>query len=282
MPLIIVPTPVGNLEDMTLRGLRELEEASVILCEDTRRTIKLLNYYGIKKTLIACHQHNERAKAEELMTRLESGERIALVSDAGTPGISDPGFIIIKKAIERGLPVDALPGANAILPALLMSGISPRTFTFAGFLESEGSKRGAKISELAELSSALVFYIAPHDLDEDLEFILLHLGDREAALVREISKVHQETIRGMLSELKKISRERQVRGEIVLVVSGADKTSDKRVDWRSEAISMKGKGIFDKEIANALFESYGIPRNAVKAFLLGHDGLAEFQTGGKE
>jgi 16S rRNA (cytidine1402-2'-O)-methyltransferase len=282
MPLVIVPTPVGNLEDMTLRGLRELKEASVILCEDTRRTIKLLNYYGIKKTLIACHQHNERARAEELMTRLESGERVALVSDAGTPGISDPGFIIIKESIERGFPVDALPGANAILPALLMSGISPRTFTFAGFLEGEGSRRGAKISELAGLSSALVFYIAPHDLDKDLEFILRHLGDREAALVREISKAYQETIRGTLSELKKISRERRVRGEIVLVVSGSDKSGDDSADWRSEAMSMKEEGIFDKEIANKLFESYGIPRNTVKAFLLGQDGLVEFQTGGKE
>ena len=135
MPLIIVPTPVGNLEDMTLRGLRELREADVIACEDTRHTLQLLNHFEIKKPLVSCHEHNETARVEPLMARLAAGERVALVSDAGTPGLSDPGGIIVRAAMERGFPIDVLPGANALLPALLLSGIGMESFLFVGFLK---------------------------------------------------------------------------------------------------------------------------------------------------
>ena len=130
MPLIIVPTPIGNLEDITLRGLRTLREADIIACEDTRHTLKLLNHYEIKKPLISCHEHNEAERVDLLMKRIEKGEKVALVSDAGSPGLSDPGGVIIKAAIERGLPYDVLPGANALLPALLLSGMDMESFFF--------------------------------------------------------------------------------------------------------------------------------------------------------
>ncbi|MDR1944070.1 MAG: 16S rRNA (cytidine(1402)-2'-O)-methyltransferase [Synergistaceae bacterium] len=268
MPLVIVPTPIGNLEDMTLRGLRELREADVIACEDTRRTLKLLSFYGIKKPLVSYHRHNERSRAAEIISRLERGERVALVSDAGVPGFSDPGYVLIKEAISRGLPVDALPGANALLPAILLSGLPVQPFLFAGFLEGSAKEREKKISNLAKIDSTLVFYVAPHDLTRDLEFLCRFLGDRDAAIIREISKVHQETIRGTLRELLGVSSAREIKGEITVVTAGFAGETEPSDGWREEASRMKDGGIFDKEIANALFESYGIPRNAVKAFLL--------------
>ncbi|MDR3255525.1 MAG: 16S rRNA (cytidine(1402)-2'-O)-methyltransferase [Synergistaceae bacterium] len=282
MPLVVVPTPVGNLEDMTQRGLRELREADVIACEDTRRTIKLLNHYGIKKPLLSYHRHNERTRTEDLIARIETGERVALVSDAGTPGISDPGCVLIDEVIARGLPVDVLPGANALLPALLLSGLSTRRFAFAGFLDGERKERETKIQELAKLDATLLFYVAPHDLGKDLAFLEGALGDRDAAIVREISKVHQETIRGKLGELRDISNAREIKGEIVLVTAGAPHASGAAIPgtaWMAEAGQMKNEGIFDKDIAKALFESYGIPRNRVKTFLLGLDKMSERHQG---
>jgi 16S rRNA (cytidine1402-2'-O)-methyltransferase len=278
MPLVVVPTPIGNLEDITLRGLRELRAADVIACEDTRRTIKLLNHCEIKKPMVSYHRHNERARTAELIARIESGETVALVSDAGTPGVSDPGYILISEALARDLPVDELPGANAILHALLLSGLSPQPFTFVGFLDGSARARAENITALSRLASTLVFYVAPHDLIGELNFFAEKLGDRDAAIVREISKLHQEVVRGTLNELKAIASSRDIKGEIVVVTAGRaedssellehDETEDS-IDWRSEASGMKTGGIFDKDIANALFESYGIPRNLVKAFLLG-------------
>ncbi|MDR1885117.1 MAG: 16S rRNA (cytidine(1402)-2'-O)-methyltransferase [Synergistaceae bacterium] len=270
MTLYVVPTPVGNLEDMTLRGLRALREADVIACEDTRRTLKLLNHYEIRKPLISYHRHNERRRTQELIARLEIGESVALVSDAGTPGISDPGAELVRAAIERGLPVDVLPGANAILPALLLSGIDCEKFLFAGFMGGGDSERRRSIEGLSGISAALVFYIAPHGLPDELDLFASVLGCRDAALVREISKVHQEVIRGSLAEIAALSREREIRGELVLVVAGCGDEEEPAAEagWLTLAKVMKERGIFDKEIANVLFASYGIPRNAVKGALL--------------
>jgi 16S rRNA (cytidine1402-2'-O)-methyltransferase len=271
MSLIVVPTPIGNLEDITLRALRELREADAIACEDTRRTLKLLNHYEIKKTLVSYHQHNERSRTPELIARMERGERVALVSDAGAPGISDPGYILITEAIAIGVPVDVLPGPSAILPALLMSGLSPQPFTFFGFIDIKKGKKNRGISKLAELDSTLVFYVAPHDLARGLVLLRETLGDRDAVIVREISKVHQEIIRGRIEELEGIASSREIRGEIVLVIAGRGREPEieQEVSWRDEALRMKAEGIFDREIAGALFKSYGIPRNEVKDFLIG-------------
>ena len=269
MPLIIVPTPVGNLRDMTLRGLDALREADVIACEDTRRTLKLLNHYDIRKPLISYHRHNERARADEILERLKSGENVVLVSDAGTPGISDPGQILTAAAIEGGFPVDVLPGANALLPALLLSGIASRGFHFAGFVGGSDSEVASALSELSDIRDALIFCVAPHDLSAFLALALSAFGARRAALVREISKVHQEAIHGTLGELVLISRTRELKGEMVLVTEGADspKPDIDRADWQILARHMKKEGIWDKIIANVLFESYGIARNTVKKFL---------------
>ena len=264
MPLKIVPTPIGNLGDITLRGLEVLKNADVIACEDTRRTLKLLNHFGIKKPLVSYHRHNERSRAEEILSRLERGETVALVSDAGTPGISDPGGVLIEGAIERGIEIDALPGANAPLPAILMSGISAREFFFKGFVDGSESETEAAIGELRDVRASLIFYAAPHDLAA-----LRALGDRRAAIVREISKAHQEATRGSLSELLALCGGREFRGEIVVVIEGAPKTAPEAApeDWERLAREMKKTGIYDKEIANVLFASYGIARNRVKNFL---------------
>lgn len=271
MPLIVVPTPVGNLEDITLRGLRALREADVIACEDTRRTIKLLNRYEIKKTLVSYHRHNERSRTDELAARIAAGETVALVSDAGTPGISDPGYILIQQTLEMGLPLDVLPGPNALLPALLLSGMSPQPFTFIGFVEGRESEKKKKLEAFSVLESTLIFYIAPHGLARELAFFEKNLGDRDAAIVREISKVHQETIRGRLKELADEAGAREIKGEIVLVTEGrtaregADPSGD---EWKAEALRMRSDGIFDKNIANVLASRYGIGRNQIKTFLL--------------
>ncbi|MDR1580345.1 MAG: 16S rRNA (cytidine(1402)-2'-O)-methyltransferase [Synergistaceae bacterium] len=269
MPLVIVPTPVGNLRDMTMRGLDALRDADVIACEDTRRTLKLLNRYDIRKPLISYHRHNERTRTGEILERLGRGENVALVSDAGTPGISDPGQILAAAAIEGGFSVDALPGANAILPALLMSGIVTRGFHFAGFVTGSGSEVESALSELADIRDALIFCVAPHDLAAFLASALNAFGERRAALVREISKVHQEAIRGTLGELVLVSRTRELKGEMLLVTEGADcpKQDEERYGWPILASCMKKEGIWDKIIANVLYESYGIARNTVKKFL---------------
>ena len=269
MPLIVVPTPIGNLEDMTLRGLREMREADCIACEDTRHTLKLLNHFEIKKPLISCHEHNEKDRIRDFLLRLKQGQRVVLVSDAGTPGISDPGYLLISAAIAEGFPVDVLPGANALLPALLLSGLRPSPFLFVGFLEG---KRGEKIKQAKAheaLRAALVFYLSPHRLSEDLGILFEVLGNRRAALVREISKMHQEVLRGTLESLNAQVLERTLRGEFVLVVEGnqiEEVVSDDA--WQEEALSMQRDGIYAKEIVNSIGERYGILRNKIKKFLL--------------
>ena len=269
MPLIVVPTPIGNLEDMTLRGLREMREADCIACEDTRHTLKLLNHFEIKKTLISCHEHNEKDRIRDFLLRLKQGQRVVLVSDAGTPGISDPGYLLISAAIAEGLPVDVLPGANALLPALLLSGLRPSPFCFIGFLEG---KRGEKIKQAKAheaLRAALVFYLSPHRLSEDLGILFEALGNRRAALVREISKMHQEVLRGTLESLNAQVLECTLRGEFVLVVEGNQKEEVLSDDvWQKEALSMQRDGIYAKEIVNSIGERYGILRNKIKKFLL--------------
>ncbi len=269
MPLVVVPTPIGNMEDITLRALRALREADLIACEDTRHTRKLLNHYDIHKPLLSYHRHNERLRTVEILERLAEDKIVALVSDAGTPGISDPGCILVNEAIDHGFEVDALPGANAPLPALLLSGLDTTAFTFAGFLTGSEKERRERLDELSKLATTLIFYVAPHSLADELDFFAEALGPRRAALVREISKVHQETIRDSLPGLAQLARERTLRGEMVLVIDGCrGRKSPERGDWEKLATAMKRRGIFDKDIANVLFEGYGISRNDVKTFLL--------------
>ena len=268
----MVPTPIGNLEDITLRALRTLREADLIACEDTRHTLKLLNHFDIHKPLISYHQHNERTRTEELIARAEAGELVALVSDAGTPCISDPGSIIVRAALDRGLPVDVLPGPNAPLPALILSGLSAEIFTFAGFIEGSAKEREKALSLLSQSRATLIFYVAPHSLLRELAFFAEKLGGRRAALVREISKIHQECIRGTLPELMETAKLRTLKGEMVLVVEGcksdAAESDGRAVEWQKLALAMKDEGISDRDIAAVLLSVHGVPRNSTKAFLL--------------
>lgn len=270
MPLIIVPTPVGNLGDMTLRGLEELRNADVIACEDTRHTLRLLNHFGIKKPLLSCHEHNERERADEIMRRVEEGQRVALVSDAGTPGLSDPGAVIVREAIARGLPFDVLPGANALLPALLIAGIGMESFVFVGFLKGKKDEKLARLAELRNLRETLVFYAAPHHLREDLALMAQGLGDRRAALVREISKLHQERIEGTLASFCDTMPEDKIRGEFVCVVEGALETQDEtdEADWREEAAALIAAGASTKATAEEIAARFGVQKNSVKKFII--------------
>ena len=270
MPLIIVPTPVGNLGDMTLRGLEELRNADVIACEDTRHTLRLLNHFGIKKPLLSCHEHNERERAGEIMRRVEEGQRVALVSDAGTPGLSDPGAVIVREAIARGLPFDVLPGANALLPALLIAGIGMESFVFVGFLKGKKDEKLARLAQLRNLRETLVFYAAPHHLREDLALMAQGLGDRRAALVREISKLHQERIEGTLASFCDTMPEEKIRGEFVCVVEGARETQDEadESDWREEAAALIAAGASTKAAAEEIAARFGVQKNSVKKFII--------------
>ena len=219
--LYLVATPIGNLEDISQRALRILREVDLIACEDTRHTSKLLHHFGIETRTISYHEHNERERADELGAVLRSGKRVALVSDAGTPLISDPGFRLVSAAIEKEIPVVPIPGAAAIVTALAASGLPTDQFYFAGFLPARANARRAKLEELAPISATLIFYEAPHRISATLRDAMDVLGDREAVIARELTKLHEEFTRGRLSELAEaFSKPANVRGEIVLMISG--------------------------------------------------------------
>lgn len=266
MPLIVVPTPIGNLRDITLRSLDALKEADIIACEDTRRTAKLLNHYGIRVPLISCHEYNERSRIEPLLERVEQGQKVVLVSDAGMPAISDPGYLIISSAIERNLEVDVLPGPSSVLTALLLSGLPPDAFVFLGFLPEKKKKRRALLEEVAPLPWTLIFYIPPHDLQSSLEELLEALGDRRAALVREMSKLYQETLRGSISCLLKAARLGSRKGELVLVVEGAKMVKVAEA-WKEEALRLMSEKKSAKDVVSLVAERYGITKSAVKRWL---------------
>ncbi|MCL1941726.1 MAG: 16S rRNA (cytidine(1402)-2'-O)-methyltransferase [Synergistaceae bacterium] len=267
MPLILVPTPIGNLEDITLRALRALRGADMIACEDTRTTSVLLKRYNIKKRLVSYHAHNERGRSENLIAFLREGKTIALVSDAGTPGISDPGYTILKLALENDIEIDVLPGANAILPALLLSGLPPYPFSFHGFPPEKEGQRREFFSELSSLPDTLCFYISPHKGARHLGDMLEIFGDRRASLVREISKIYQESFRATLSEIRG-RLEGSVKGELVLVVAGNDKdraNSEGSDDWKSMIPEMLEDGLSLRDITEKILrEVKGVSKNEIK------------------
>jgi 16S rRNA (cytidine1402-2'-O)-methyltransferase len=217
--LYLVSTPIGNLEDVTRRALRVLSEADLVACEDTRHTRKLLDHYGIKTRAVSYHEHNERERAEELSARLAAGESVALVSDAGTPAVSDPGFRLVRAAVERGIAVVPVPGPAAFVAALVASGLPTDEFYFGGFLPARAVARRARLAGLRALQATLVFYEAPHRIRETLRDARETLGEREAAVARELTKLHEEIARGRLSELAaRFDDEGRARGEMVLVI----------------------------------------------------------------
>ena len=219
--LYIVATPIGNLEDITQRALRVLGEVDVVACEDTRRTRVLLNHFGIKTKTISYHEHNERERAEQICKLLVAGKNVALVSDAGTPLINDPGFRLTNAAIESNLAVVPIPGPAALVSALVASGLPSDQFFFAGFLPARGNARRAKLEELRAVPATMVFYEAPHRIAATLADALEVLGNRPAAVARELTKIHEEIVRGSLRDL--IQRfGNGARGEMVLLISGAE------------------------------------------------------------
>ncbi len=221
MALYLVSTPIGNLEDITLRALRLLKEVDLIACEDTRHTRRLLGAYGISKPTISYHEHNEPQRAAELAERLSRGESIALVTDAGTPGISDPAYRLVVAAIERGVAVIPAPGATAVIAALVASGLPTDSFLFAGFLPHKKRARRARLEELKPERATLIFYEAPHRIRESLLDVLEILGDRRAAVARELTKLREEFIRGAVSEIVAHFEATEPRGEMTLVIAGS-------------------------------------------------------------
>lgn len=220
--LYVVATPIGNLEDITHRALRVLAEVDVIACEDTRRTRVLLDHYRIKTKMLSYHEHNEQARAAELGALLETGANIAVVSDAGTPGISDPGFRLVNVATERGARVVPVPGPTAFVSALVASGLPTDEFFFGGFLPARAMARRARLEQVRLLPSTLIFYEAPHRMAQALADAREILGERAAAVVRELTKLHEEILRGRLSELaQRFASVEAARGEMVLVIDRA-------------------------------------------------------------
>lgn len=218
--LYLVSTPIGNLEDITLRALRVLKEVNLIAAEDTRKTGVLLKKYLISNQLTSYHDFNKEKKASDLLQSLKSGNSIALVSDAGTPGISDPAFLMVKLAIQEGIRVESIPGPTAFVSALIISGLPTDKFIFEGFLSPKSGKRKKRILELSEEKRTLIFYESPHRFLETLEDLLSILGNRKASVARELTKKFEEVKRGKLSEIKEYFEAAKIRGEFVLIVEG--------------------------------------------------------------
>ena len=219
--LYLVPTPIGNLQDITVRALDVLKSVDLIACEDTRTSAKLLNHYDIRVPRTSYHDHNERGRAPQLIEKMQAGQRVALISDAGSPGISDPGFYLVRACIEAGIKVEALPGPTAIIPALTVSGLPCERFVYEGFLPVKKGRQ-TRLTQLAEEPRTRVFYESPHRILKTLTNFEATFGaDRPAAVVREISKTFEEVQRGSLEALKKYFTEKnKVKGEFVIVVGG--------------------------------------------------------------
>ena len=222
--LYLVPTPIGNMEDITFRSLKVLKDVEVIFSEDTRVTQNLLNYFEIKKRLIALHDHNESIVKEEVLSYLEQGVNVAIVTDRGTPIISDPGYKTVSYVSKKGYSVVALPGACAFVPALIVSGINPQPFTFYGFLDSKIEKRKKELLSLKFVTNTLIFYEAPHRILQTMKLMLEIFGDREVSLSREITKKFESVYRGNITDLLPTLNE--IKGEFVIVVSGFEKSID--------------------------------------------------------
>ena len=263
--LFIVATPIGNLEDITPRALRVLREVDLIACEDTRHTGKLLNHFGITTRTISYHEHNERERAEEICGLLASGKSVAVVSDAGTPLVSDPGFRIVQAAIAQDISVVPIPGAAAFVTALVVSGLPTDRFFFAGFLPARANARRAKLSELSDLRATLVFYEAPHRIAATLKDAHDVLGNRPAAIARELTKLHEEFARGTLARLaEQFSAEQSTRGEIVLMISGepvkATRTGSPFEQLTNRIDELQREGLDSKEALKQAARELGIKR----------------------
>ncbi len=260
--LYVVSTPIGNLEDITLRAIRILKEVDVIAAEDTRHTLKLLNYYGISKPLISYWGEKERAKAEEVIGRLRTGNSVALVSDAGTPGISDPGSVLIKRAIEEDIQVVPVPGPTALIAALTISGFSTEEFVFCGFLPAKQSQRRKFLEELSLERRTVVIYESPHRVLESMAEIADTFGERSMVLAKEMTKLHEEVLRGTVSGVFASLGESKIVGEYVMVIEGnrGVESGHREGDAIKEIRSLMRKGLGRKDAVKRVAEQYGLSR----------------------
>jgi 16S rRNA (cytidine1402-2'-O)-methyltransferase len=262
--LYIVATPIGNLEDITLRALRVLKEVDVIAAEDTRHTRILLDHYDIHAPLVSYHEHNEKDQAPRLVERMKNGESLALVSDAGTPAISDPGYRLVAEALRAGILVTPVPGASAVISALSASGLPTDRFVFEGFLPAKKGERERRIELLCKERRTLVFYEAPHRLKDSLAEMRRILGNRDIAVARELSKVHEEFLRGTIDEVAEMLADREVKGEVTIIVRGAQESAQiSSEELAREIRSMLGDGLSVKAISEQLAEYHHIPRREI-------------------
>ncbi len=266
--LYIVATPLGNLEDITLRAIRILKEASVIACEDTRRTVKILNRYEIRTPLFIFHEYNKVRAGKSILRRLQDGDSVALVSDAGTPAISDPGYELVREAIGAGVPIEVVPGPSALVAALVVSGLPTDHFTFEGFLPTRREKRRKAMQGLTAGTRTMIFYESPQRLAAFLHEAAEIFGDRQACVVRELTKVHEEILRGSLSELAaEISGRGSVLGEVTIVVGGGPKTVELSVEETVRAALEEGSGS-SRDLAREIAGRTGLSRKEVYAEIL--------------
>ena len=263
--LYLVATPIGNLEDMTLRAIKILKEVELIAAEDTRNTLKLLNHFEIKKPLVSYHRHNEEIKVDYLIEKLRNGESIAVVSDAGTPGISDPGEVIVKEAIKNDIEVIPIPGACAAINALIASGLDTKEFTFMGFLPINKKLRREKLKEIENETKTIIIYEAPHKLKNTLEDLKDILENRAVVLAREITKIHEEFIRGNIEEI--ISKSENLKGEMIILIEGAE-FKEKEIELNELSLDehfefYKNQGLDKKEIIKKIAKDRGVSKNEI-------------------
>ena len=270
--LYIVATPIGNLEDITLRAIKVLKEVDMIAAEDTRHTLKLLNHLEISKPLISYHRHNEDVKTDLLIKELKQGKQIALVSDAGTPGICDPGEKVIKKCIEEEIPIVPIPGACAMINALICSGLDTREFIFLGFLPLNKKNRKEKLEEIKNVTKTIILYEAPHKLETTLKDLKKILENRRLVLVRELTKIHEEYIREDIDVL--IEKAKDLKGEIVLIIEGAEKKEENnllQLSLQEHYAYYEKKGLLKKEIIKQMAKDRNVNKNEIYQKFINED-----------
>ena len=268
--LYLVATPIGNLEDITLRALRIIKEVDFIAAEDTRNTLKLLNHFEIKKPLISNHRHNEEDRENSLIEKLKDGKNIAVVSDAGTPGISDPGEVIAKRAIEENIEVIPIPGACAAINALIASGLNTKEFVFFGFLPLNKKLRKEKLEEIKNENKTIIIYEAPHKIKDSLNDLKNVVGDRKIVLARELTKIHEEFIRGNIDEI--IEKSENLKGEMILLIEGNNEINNENIlnnlSLEEHYNVYEKQGLDKKEIIKKIAKDRGVNKNEIYQYFL--------------
>ena len=261
--LYLVATPIGNLQDISARALETLRSVDLIACEDTRHSLKLLNHYGISRKLVSYHEHNERERADEIVGKLVEGASVAVVSDAGTPGINDPGYVVVQAALAAGVSVVSIPGPVAFVNAVIVSGLPTDSIFFGGFLPSKKGERRKRLEEVRAIPATLVFYESPHRLQAAIADCVEILGDRPAAIVREMTKLHEEVRRGRLNDISEGFQDASPKGEFVLVIdrAGDEHTSVPKGTLAERVRELESGGIDHKAALKTAAKEFGLSRS---------------------